>query len=276
MNCCQLIAVHYTSVSFQIIHVDQLQGGAWKKVTTAVFVFVARDPLNQGPALVNRLVPHTEEEKAIFEQGVRNKLARKIVKEESLFRQPPNETEKSLVHDLFLSMSNPEQHEFAPKRKPAGSRWISDTKIKNIIMCHPEHRNRFGKVFGGFIMRKAIELAWTSAYVHSGQRCDIQHIDDVIFTRPVEVGSLLYLNSQVVYTEDNHMQVSTKASMMDPVTNTLNLTNIFHFTFAADAAVPRVLPCTYHEAMMYLDGRRHHQLVTGERRYYGQQEVREV
>ncbi|KAA0200829.1 hypothetical protein HAZT_HAZT000286, partial [Hyalella azteca] len=234
-------------------------------VTTAVFVFVARDPLNQGAAIINKLVPNTEEEKKIFEQGVLNKLSRKIVKEESLFKQPPNETEKNLVHELFLSMSNPKQHEFAPKRKPQGSRWISETKIKNIIMCHPEHRNRFGKVFGGFIMRKAIELAWTSALVHSGQRCTISHIDDVVFTRPVEV----------VYTDGEHMQVSTKASMMDPVTQTLSLTNIFHFTFAADSAVPPVLPCTYHEAMMYLDGRRHYQLVTGERRYYGQQESNE-
>ncbi|XP_018012625.1 acyl-coenzyme A thioesterase 9, mitochondrial-like [Hyalella azteca] len=264
-----------TSSIETIVHVDQLQDGAWKKVTTAVFVFVARDPLNQGAAIINKLVPNTEEEKKIFEQGVLNKLSRKIVKEESLFKQPPNETEKNLVHELFLSMSNPKQHEFAPKRKPQGSRWISETKIKNIIMCHPEHRNRFGKVFGGFIMRKAIELAWTSALVHSGQRCTISHIDDVVFTRPVEVGSLLYLNAQVVYTDGEHMQVSTKASMMDPVTQTLSLTNIFHFTFAADSAVPPVLPCTYHEAMMYLDGRRHYQLVTGERRYYGQQESNE-
>lgn len=186
-----------TSSIETIIHVDQLQDNNWKRVTTAVFVFVARDPLNQGAAIINKLVPHTEEEKKIFDQGVLNKLSRKIVKEESLFRQPPNETEKSLVHDLFLSMSNPKQHEFAPKIKPEGARWIDETKIKNIIVCHPEHRNRFGKVFGGFIMRKAVELGWTSAYVHSGQRCSLTHVDDVIFTRPVEVGSLLYLNSQV-------------------------------------------------------------------------------
>lgn len=79
----------------------------------------------------------------------------------------------------------------------------------------------------------------------------------------------------MVYTDGTHMQVSTKASMMDPVTHQLSLTNIFHFTFNADSAVPSVLPRTYHEAMMYLDGRRHYQLVRGDRRYYGQQEARE-
>ena len=53
---------------------------------------VARDPLNQGAAIVNPLVPHTEDEKQIFQQGVLNKLSRKLVQDESLFLQPPNET----------------------------------------------------------------------------------------------------------------------------------------------------------------------------------------
>lgn len=62
------------------------------QVTRAVFVMVARDPLNQGSALVNPLVPETAEEKRIFQAGEINKLHRKVIQQESLFRVPPNET----------------------------------------------------------------------------------------------------------------------------------------------------------------------------------------
>ncbi|XP_069993606.1 acyl-coenzyme A thioesterase 9, mitochondrial [Penaeus vannamei] len=256
-----------------IIKVEQFNEGEWHQVTRAVFVMVARDPLNQGSALVNPLVPETPEEKRIFQAGEINKLHRRVIQQESLFRVPPNESEKSLVHEVFMSMANPEQLSFASKKVPENSVWMEDHKLKNLIICHPEHRNRFKKVFGGFLMRQAYELGWACAFTYSKQRPRILHIDDIMFRRPVEIGSLLYLNSQVVYTEGTHIQVSTKASVMDAVTSEINLTNIFHFTYEVMRPGPTVLPRTYHEAMLYLDGRRHYQLVRGLRKFYGQGEV---
>ena len=46
----------------------------------------------QGPAIINPLVPTTEEERVVFHQGKLNKLSRKLSKDQSLFHQPPNET----------------------------------------------------------------------------------------------------------------------------------------------------------------------------------------
>ncbi|XP_047482687.1 acyl-coenzyme A thioesterase 9, mitochondrial-like isoform X2 [Penaeus chinensis] len=256
-----------------IIKVEQFNEGEWQQVTRAVFVMVARDPLNQGSALVNPLVPETAEEKRIFQAGEINKLHRKVIQQESLFRVPPNETEKSLVHEVFMSMANPEQLSFASKNVPENSVWMENHKLKNLIICHPESRNIFNKIFGGFLMRKAFELSWANVSVFSKQRPRILHIDDIMFRRPVEIGSLLYLNSQVVYTEGTHIQVSTKASVMDAVTSEISLTNIFHFTYEVKQPGPTVLPRTYHEGMLYLDGRRHYQLVRGLRKFYGQGEV---
>ncbi|XP_042867568.1 acyl-coenzyme A thioesterase 9, mitochondrial-like isoform X2 [Penaeus japonicus] len=256
-----------------VIKVEQFSEGEWQQVTRAVFVMVARDPLNQGSAVVNPLVPETAEEKRLFHAGEVNKLHRKVIQQESLFRVPPNETEKSLVHEVFMSMANPEQLSFASKRIPENSVWMEDHKLKNLIICHPESRNIFNKIFGGFLMRKAFELSWANVSVFSKQRPRILHIDDIMFRRPVEIGSLLYLNSQVVFTEGKHIQVSTKASVMDAVTSEISLTNIFHFTYEVDQLGPTVLPRTYHEAMLYLDGRRHYQLVRGLRKFYGQGEV---
>ena len=50
-------------------------------------------------------------------------------------------------------MSNPTEKGFS-----------QDAKLKNLIICQPENRNRFNKIFGGFIMRQAFELAWANTY----------------------------------------------------------------------------------------------------------------
>ncbi|XP_068219117.1 acyl-coenzyme A thioesterase 9, mitochondrial-like isoform X1 [Palaemon carinicauda] len=256
-----------------IISVEQNDNGKWHQVTRAVFVMVARDPLNQGSAIINPLVPETGEERKVYQTGEIHKLHRQQVKEESLFRVPPNETEKTMIYELYMSMANPKELSFAIKNKPPNSTWMEETKLKNLIICHPESRNIFNKIFGGFLMREAFEFSWVNASLFSKQRPRILHIDDILFRRPVEIGSLLYLSSQVVYSRENHIQISTKASVMDPATEAINLTNIFHFTFQVEKPVPMALPRTYDEALMLLDGRRHYQLVRGLRKFYGQGEM---
>lgn len=47
-------------------------------------------------------------------------------------------SEKSLVHEVFMSMANPEQLSFASKKVPENSVWMEDHKLKNLIICHPE------------------------------------------------------------------------------------------------------------------------------------------
>ena len=39
---------------------------------------------------------------------------------------------------------------------------MEDNRLKNVIICFPEQRNLYNKIFGGFLMRQAFELAWTS------------------------------------------------------------------------------------------------------------------
>ena len=62
---------------------------------------------------------------------------------------------------------------------------MEDAKLKNVMLCQPESRNVFNKLFGGFIMRQAFELAWANAYVYAGKRRPyILHMDDILFERP--------------------------------------------------------------------------------------------
>lgn len=133
--------------------------------------------MNQGSAIVNPLVCETPEEQKTFQSGDINKLHRKMLQEECLFRVPPNEsglnvtgyvefkiklryvvtiqlkfhgsellkflhisffTEKTLVHELFMSVASPEELSFISKHNPQNSVWLEDTKLKNLIICHPE------------------------------------------------------------------------------------------------------------------------------------------
>ena len=62
-----------TSSAESTLCLEQLVDGEWVKITDAVFVLVARDPLNRGPAFINTLELVTEEERELFKNGEANK-----------------------------------------------------------------------------------------------------------------------------------------------------------------------------------------------------------
>lgn len=136
---------------------------------------------------------------------------------------------------------------------------MEETKLKNVIICHPEQRNIYNKIFGGFLMRKAFEIGWVNACMYSKSQVEIDVVDDITFRRPVTIGSLLFLSSQVVYTHSNQILVKVHAEVVDKFTHSRDVTNEFYFKFIVPdkAEVPRVIPKTYSEAMIYIDGRRH-------------------
>lgn len=248
------------------LKLHQMRNGQWQELIKARFVMVARDPLNRGSAFVNPVLLETPVEKAMFEEGEVNNQRRKQLASESLLKLPPTEEERALIHEMFLSTLDHKAHSFSVRVKPDNAEWMENAKLKNVIICHPQERNRLNKIFGGFIMRQAFELGWTNAYVYSKARPFIVHVDDIWFRKPVEIGSLLYLSSQVVYTDNPQLQVRVNASVVDPLTNSWDTTNVFHFTFTTDGNVPirQIVPKSYSEAMLYLDGKRHYDEATGQ------------
>ena len=236
-----------------------MRDGAWKKVMSATFILVAKDPLNKGAGVVNRLITDTPEEKILLEKGQQNYIIRKTQSKDSLFKMPPSEEESKVVHDFFIQTVDHSKLSFKARIKPENSVWMEDSKLKNIVICQPENRNRFNKIFGGFIMRQAFEIAWANAYVYAKEMPMIEFMDDILFQKPVEIGSLLYYNSQVCYSQDKYVQIRVSAEVVNPKSGELSVTNVFQYTFSfMDEKIPSmIIPKTYHEAMLYLDGRRH-------------------
>ncbi|XP_046549228.1 LOW QUALITY PROTEIN: acyl-coenzyme A thioesterase 9, mitochondrial-like [Haliotis rubra] len=247
-----------TSSMEATMNLEQEINDTWQKILSARFIMVARDPVTNRAAVVNRLVPNGPEEEALFRKGEASKLLRQEEAKKILLKTPPSEEESLIVHDLFLHTIDTKGGTFKVRVKPPGSVWMEKSLLKNMIMCHPEQRNIHHKIFGGFLMRQAMEVAWTTAALYSCNRPVLKVVDDIVFKKPVDIGSLLLLSSQVVYTHKSLMQIKVHAEVLDVDTGVRETTNDFHFTFdSQDENLPRVIPKSYAEFMLYLDGKRH-------------------
>ncbi|XP_064413304.1 acyl-CoA thioesterase 9, tandem duplicate 1 isoform X1 [Latimeria chalumnae] len=239
------------------IHMFQYHDGACSPVLEATFVMVARDPENKKAAFVNPLIPEGPEEEALFQRGEMNKKRRVETGSASLLKMAPTQEERNVIHNIFLNTLDTKTVSFHSRYLPPNSVWMEDAKLKGLEICHPKERNIFNRIFGGFLMRKAYELGWANACTYGGSRPYLVAVDDIMFRKPVEVGSLLYLSSQICYTTENYIQVRVHTEVCDPGTGQHATTNVFHFTFCSEKEIPQIIPKTYGESMLYLDGKRH-------------------
>uniref|UniRef100_A0A2D4FYF1 HotDog ACOT-type domain-containing protein n=1 Tax=Micrurus corallinus TaxID=54390 RepID=A0A2D4FYF1_MICCO len=246
-----------TSMEVKIHMLQLLDGGIYCPVLDATFVMVARDPENKRPAFVNPLIVETPEEEKIFNEGEKNKIRRLESSRASLLKVAPTADERNIIHNMFLNTLDSRTVSFRSRVLLPNSVWMQDTKLKGLEICHPQERNIFNRIFGGFLMRKAYELGWATAYSYGNSRPYVVAVDDIMFQKPVEIGSLLLLSSQVCYTEKNNIQVRVHSEVYDPDTRVHHTTNVFHFTFMIEKEIPDVVPKTYGESMLYLDGKRH-------------------
>ncbi|CAF92613.1 unnamed protein product, partial [Tetraodon nigroviridis] len=271
------------------MHMSQYRDGAYAPVLDATFVMVARDPENKRAAFVNPLRPEGPEEDKLFQEGEANKLRRVELSTASLLKVAPADEERKIVHSLFLNTLDTKYEpcwclvdvcyasrlfmakrclftrtvSFRSRVLPPNSVWMEDAKLKGLEICHPQERNIFNRIFGGFLMRKAYELGWANACSYGGCRPSLVAVDDILFQKPVEIGSLLLLSSQVCYSEGKYIQVRVHSEVFDPLTRQHKTTNVFHFTFMSDRDVPNIIPKTYGESMLYLDGKRHFNQTVG-------------
>lgn len=68
------------------------------------------------------------------------------------------------MHDLFVKTIDMKNMAFNQRILPLGSIWMENSVVSNIVFSHPEDRNAHNTVFGGFLMRHALELSWALAY----------------------------------------------------------------------------------------------------------------
>ncbi|KAF9896382.1 Acyl-coenzyme A thioesterase 9, mitochondrial [Lobosporangium transversale] len=139
---------------------------------------------------------------------------------------------------------------------------MGDTKMSSVQIMQPQDRNVHHKIFGGYLIRLAYELAFCNASVFIRNRPIFLALDEIAFRKPVSVGTTLALDSQIAYSgggEHHSFQVMVKADILDIKNNTRETCNTFWFTFSdprKDHLTPKVLPRTYAESVLYLEGKR--------------------
>lgn len=240
-----------------VVWLEQRRLGEWRLITKALFLMAARDPTNTCAAIINPINPLNEIEKKILEGGSIRKKNRQSGQKIDLLKTEPNAFETKLIHDLFIKTIDMKSKAFNKRILIPGSVWMEDADLSNIIFSHPEDRNNHNKIFGGFLMRHGVELAWALAHTFSKLVPKLEHISDINFIKPVDVNSLISMSAHVLYTEVNFMEIVVIAEIFDPVSGSMSTSNSFYFTFSVPGNLSQVIPKTYHEAIWYIDGRRH-------------------
>ncbi|CAL9057869.1 unnamed protein product [Musa banksii] len=233
---------------------------------TATFIFVARDSKTGKSAPVNRLLPETEQEKLLFKEAEARDKIRKGKREEQ--KRTFENGGHSLHGDIKrLKTLLAEGRVFCdlPALAARDSILIRDTKLENSLICQPQQRNLHGRIFGGFLMNLAFELAFSTAYAFVGQMPCFLEVDHVDFLKPVDVGDFLRLKSCVLYTQlENPAQplinVEVVAHVTRPELRTSEISNMFYFTFTVNPdalknglKIRNVVPATEEEARRVLE-----------------------
>lgn len=146
-----------------VVWLEQRHQDKWRKLTRALFLMAARDPINTRSAMVNQLSPRNAEEEEILAGGESRKKRRQTVQKVDLMKTEPNALESRLIHDMFLKTIDIKSRTFNKRILPPGSVWMEDASMgDNLIFSHPEDRNNHNKIFGGFLMRNGLEMGWVS------------------------------------------------------------------------------------------------------------------
>ncbi|CAH8352182.1 unnamed protein product [Eruca vesicaria subsp. sativa] len=198
---------------------------------TANFIFVARDSKTGKAAPINRLSPETDLEKVLFEEAeARNNLRKKKRGGER------KEFENGEYNKLGALLAEGRIFSDMPALADRNSILLKDTRLENSLICQPQQRNIHGRIFGGFLMHRAFELAFSTAYTFAGLVPYFLEVDHVDFLRPVDVGDFLRFKSCVLYTQLDKLDcplinIEVVAHVTSPEIRSSEVSNTFYFKF---------------------------------------------
>tara|TARA_B110000091_G_C13771356_1_gene456848 strand:- start:190 stop:1545 length:1356 start_codon:yes stop_codon:yes gene_type:complete len=232
-----------------------------KTLMKAGFTFVARDRVDPSKsAKINRLAPETSEEMATYDALQALNDERKVRRKDVVARDEAvkitNQTIKDLINQAqpLITM---------PALVTEDVMLMAQTRVENSLICQPQQRNMADRIFGGFLMRRAFELAFSACYLHGGSRPHFLELERVEFITPVDIGDLLRLVAHVTFAEmepSTIVHVEVVASVVNPEEREATTSNLFNFTFALNLhlepkhnqTMKRVMPGTESEARRYL------------------------
>ena len=215
-------------------------GGEEHICGNTLFIMVARDPATHKGWQVPPLIIEDDASQARFDLGKQRAAYRKQRAAQSLTLTAPKPDEIDLIHKLYLDSKTQSSNanRYAVITAPTStstpdattnpstgadvlkssaetlktgtvnmplSKWMKDTIFKNTLFMHAQERNLHGKIFGGYLMRMAFELAHITSMCYYGSPIDHSAeprfiaVDDIQFVKAVNVGAIIELKSVVTY-----------------------------------------------------------------------------
>ncbi|XP_026189981.1 acyl-coenzyme A thioesterase 9, mitochondrial [Cyclospora cayetanensis] len=167
----------------------------------------------------------------------------------------PDQAEAEFLHNTWLTATC--------KAKQRDVKWIQDTRLDSNILMQPESISMYGRAFGGYIMRSALELSFLTAQRFFNKACPvITGMEDIRFFDAVRQGDILRLTANVIWSDQEEVQIQVEASS-SAVGCPLKRTNrlIFYYKQCEvlknrDPVDIQVYPLNYGEYMWFLEARR--------------------
>ncbi|KAJ8074948.1 hypothetical protein PM082_019275 [Marasmius tenuissimus] len=245
-----------------VVKMETMPASAGEEVETIMlgrFSMVCRDANTHRAREVNPLVITTPEERALYAMGEAMKTKRQTNAQRSLSRVPPSSSEAEALHSFYLQYGQ----QSGNQKQSDDLVFMSDTRVEKCMLMFPQERNVHQKIFGGYLMRLAYELGFSNASMFSKGPVRFLSLDGISFARPVPIGSILRLTSYILHSSSSSeypmlIHVGVTANVVDIRTGSEQTTNEFRFTWCNEQRDPRrkVVPKTYREAMLWLEGRR--------------------
>lgn len=233
------------------IRVECLGSGAGH-LATCYFTMVARST-DSGEARSLALPPLK------YETEIDNRRYQKAEQRRQTYRESLAKAEEmpSLDEYLFLKKLHKEQ-----EAEGFNGMRARDLVLESTCRAYPEQENVPKTIFGGYLIRKAYELAALAAEMVAPDRAVPCQVNRINFNQPVLLGDQLKFTARVVYTGKTTITVQSDIERFSRSAGDKALSNSCLFTFRnvdtnmQPQHVPFIYPVTYSEDARLLNAYR--------------------
>ncbi|KAJ6619015.1 Thioesterase/thiol ester dehydrase-isomerase [Mycena sp. CBHHK59/15] len=238
--------VNYTGKSSMEVAVKMETIGMGMEEETVLlgrFSMVCRDAHSHRARNVHPLIISTPEEQALYSMGEETST---ITRPRSLSHVPPSSSEAEALHSFYLKYGQDTKDPTYSISTGDERVWMGDTKLEKCMLMFPQERNVHQKIFGGYLIS-----------LNSSHSFQLGFSNSILFMRG---GHIRFLSLDGISFAQPHVGVT--ANVVDVQTGHERTTNEFRFTWCRDddvtipTAKRKVVPKTYQEAMLWLEGKR--------------------
>jgi acyl-coenzyme A thioesterase 9 len=221
-------------------------------VATCYFTMVARST-DCGEAKSLALPP------LVYAQDIDIKRFDKAEKRRQLYRESLAKAEEMPSLEEYLLLKNLHKKQESPDFN--GIR-AGELELESSQRAYPEQENVPKTIFGGYLIRRAYELAALTAELVAPDRVVPCQVNRINFNHPVLLGDKLKFTARVVYTGKTTITVQSDIERFSRTDGVKALSNSCLFTFrnVDDAMIPShvpfIYPITYAEDARFLNAYR--------------------